>query len=101
MKIIKKFNFRVEVYPDSIYHYTATDKYIEESLLNKCKDIEKEIRRHIDFNSVNINYDIKTLCSHCNYLWEEDSKGMPYCCNAAQNEYCAANNIKLEEYKFE
>ncbi len=96
-KIIKKCDFRIEVTP--FYHHETS----EHEMLIICKDIENQIKRHVDeIDHVNVKYIVQTLCEYCGFVWEEDwdciyyyfdNKGQlirtmsPCCCDKAVREW--------------
>uniref|UniRef100_A0A6H1ZUY5 Uncharacterized protein n=1 Tax=viral metagenome TaxID=1070528 RepID=A0A6H1ZUY5_9ZZZZ len=80
-KIISKEDIRVVVYP-VIGYGTTPDKEIED-----CKEIQKNIRRHIDAGKIELKYSIVERCEFCDYTWEENEKGRPECCDKAVKEW--------------
>lgn len=82
MKIIEHKNFRLCVEPWLIGKYDA--KYAE----RKCKEIQSEIKRHVDdIGQMWIEHDTEITCSHCGLNWEVDETGEPVCCNEAIKEF--------------
>jgi rubrerythrin len=81
MKVIKKDNYRLIVYPvgrDGAY-------YSEEALI---QSIEKQIKRHVDgISQVVVKHDEEYQCEYCHRFWEEDDDGCPICCNRAVDEW--------------
>ena len=68
-KTRKKSNFRVEVYP---YALLGQSHESENDLLNKCEEIKRQIKRHIDgIGSCDVDYDTELICSYCSFIWEE------------------------------
>lgn len=105
-KIIRKSNFRVVVEPKGLGDYggiRVSDSFfgrsteeIEKEYLQRCNEIEEEIKRHVDnVGYISVEYDTEERCSHCGYRWEvsEDDndsdfpKGTPMCCQKAIDEY--------------
>ena len=90
MKLTIKENFRVTVYPEPVSRYIRrTQEKQEEAYEIDCKYIKQQIERHIDnFSNVEIDWDTKEICSHCEYEWDVDKKtGEPLCCEEASNEW--------------
>jgi uncharacterized Fe-S cluster-containing MiaB family protein len=80
MKVVKKHNFRVEVFPDTF----LVDKEDYKRMISNCNSIIDDIKRHVDdVDRMEIEYDVEVLCSHCKSEWEEESTGKPVCCEAA------------------
>jgi len=68
MKTIKKGNFRVVVFPRTKFYGIRVED--EEAV---CKDIEADIKRHVDnVGAVYIVRDEDAVCSHCGSPWTED-----------------------------
>lgn len=105
-KIIRKSNFRVVVEPKGLGDYGSirvSDSFfgrsegeIEKEYLQRCNEIEREIKKHVDnVGYTFVKYDKEELCSHCGLGWEvaEDDnnpdfpKGTPVCCQKAIDEY--------------
>ena len=98
MKVIQRENIRVEVEPAG-FGYSWPNA--EERKVNDCKEIVKQINRHVDnIGQVQVAWDTITLCSHCGLTWEEwtekdalldpeavDAVGQPVCCEAAVEEW--------------
>ena len=89
MKIIKRENFRVEVFPSLFL--IEND---EEKIWNRTKSLLEDIKRHIDYEDVCVTYDIKHYCSFCGREWEIDDDGCPNCCGEAVKEWEQQKNIK-------
>jgi len=81
MKITKRVNFRVEVHPPIF----LSEKV--ERIKQRTEDLLRDIKRHIDFDDVNIKWDTEITCSYCHLSWEEDENGCPVCCNKAIDEW--------------
>lgn len=96
MKLIKKSNFRVVVEPTThIFGFALPEDTVQSNL----KEIEAQIKRHIDnVEHIGIEYDKDEVCSYCNLTWEvseDDSdpdfpKGCPVCCQDAIDEWKAS-----------
>jgi hypothetical protein len=111
MKITRKENFRVVIYPKSLGDYGGiklpdshfrNNEQIQKDYETRCKEIAEQAKRHVDnIHSVDVEYDTVTKCSHCNLNWEvsEDDfdsdfpKGTPVCCNKAIEEHKKQNKI--------
>lgn len=109
MKVVKRYNFRVEVTPRSyLYGFRQTEEHFKEI----CESMVDEIQRHVnDVDYVETVWDESEHCSFCGYDWdeveEENSsdgwpKGMPLCCEEAQLDWVWNNlDVKLpEELKY-
>lgn len=82
MKITKKENPRVVIYPE----YFSWES--ENSIQAICKSIKKDVKRHVDgVNEAHIEWDKSEICSHCGLTWEADESGLPQCCAKAQEEW--------------
>ncbi len=79
-RTVSRENFRVTVYPRnpgdfgviSFGGVTREEVAWEEF----CNDIAADIRRHVDGiarDGVHVEWDDVAQCSHCSYLWTEDS----------------------------
>lgn len=98
MKVQRKTNIRVEVYPRSPGDFGFASiggmSRSEQEELRLCEEIAQQIRRHVDElpsrgnRGVDVVYETETVCSHCGYSWEEDENG-PLCCSKAQEEWDA------------
>jgi len=80
-KIISKEDIRVVVYPIIGYRSTP-DKEIED-----CKEIQKNIRRHIDVGKIEVRWNTIERCEFCGFVWEEANSGRPLCCPKAVKEW--------------
>ena len=89
MKITKRVNFRVEVFP-SLFLIKGD----EERIMQRTKVLLGDIKRHIDFDTAEVNWDTETTCSFCGYEWEEDENGCPVCCNKAVDEWAKSKEGK-------
>ena len=96
MKITKRVNFRVEVYPSLFL--IEND---EEKIKQRTKVLLENIERHIDFNTAALTWDTEEICQYCGYSWEEDEKGCPLCCNKAIDEWEKEHKEKRDETKKE
>lgn len=91
MRIEIRENYRVEVTPD-LWGYNKT----EDQAKAVCGEIAVSIRRHVDnVDSVAVNWDTRTVCSHCGRDWEEYEDGCPCCCDEAQDEWAKARGEAL------
>lgn len=91
-KLIRE-NHRIEVTP---YVYGSDDHDLK---TKRCRDIEKQIRRHIDdWEDVRVEHDSRYACEFCGSTWEVISEedagtnsdvevGQPWCCNKAIEEF--------------
>lgn len=87
MKVNKYENHRVTVYPDEpwfIGDKTQEEKHKE--WMSACRRLIDEIKRHVDFGSIDWDFDVSYRCSFCDYEWEEDEAG-PLCCEKAIDEW--------------
>ena len=105
MKKIRKFDWRVEVWPKGLGNFgciSISDYAIEpdEEKRNEryrmlCEEIKEQIERHVDnVGSVYVICDTEEVCEFCGLGWEEadgldpdEPKGIPLCCNKAQEEW--------------
>ena len=46
----------------------------EKYLIREARDIEDQIKRHVDADGTSINIERAYICSHCGYSWNEDSE---------------------------
>ena len=68
MKITRRENYRVVIYPD-VKGYFNPDRYEPEI----CDNILKQVKRHIDaVATAYIVYDTNAYCSYCGKKWTED-----------------------------
>ena len=95
MRISRRSNIRVEVYPNatSTYFYTLLGKSKEEiDRLDEreAKRIASEITRHVDdIKDVQVLWDTSQECSFCGYAFaiSEKSTDEPACCDDALAEF--------------
>lgn len=109
MKLTRKSNFRIVVEPRRLGDYGfiktsdsafgRTEEDIEKEYLQRCREIEDDIKRHVDnVDYIGIEYDTHEECSHCGLGWElsEDENdpdfpvGCPVCCDTAAAEWKAS-----------
>lgn len=90
MKKTYKENVRVIVRPYDGYGHDF------KTLLDICKDIDKQIERHIDdVGETEIDWDANDYCEFCGNPWEINNDatdenwllGEPLCCKKAQEEW--------------
>lgn len=101
MKIKEYENHRVSVYPDEpLFTKGRTPEELHAEQVLSCRSLIKEIKRHVDFGSVDFDFDVLHSCSFCGLTWEEEDDGQPVCCAAAIAEWEAgraeANAVKGE-----
>ena len=61
-----------------------------------CKTLISNVKRHCDgFSNIDYECDSYFVCSFCGNLWEEDSDGIPVCCDKAVAEW--ENNKVLDK----
>ena len=86
MKIVKKENYRVVVYPATGWSNRPLNEKEAES---SCRSIMADIKRHVDdIGEISVDCDVSIVCSFCGYNWEiEPETGEPQCCTKAQNEW--------------
>ena len=89
--IIEKRDIRVVVYPESIWFLPkTTDAERARREQNLAEEVARSIRRHVDgVDSVEVKWDLVTLCSFCGYEYHATEVGMSLveCCQAAIDEY--------------
>lgn len=90
MKVITKSNYRVIIEPNTgHYFFRRSQEEISEEEKKICKEIEDQVRRHVDnFSRVDIDCDTDITCSYCKLAWEVDKEtGEPFCCSRAVEEW--------------
>jgi len=98
MKITRKYEYRVEVYPRSLGDFVMarmSDYVIEPDEEKRnlhykkmCEEIASKIKQRIgNVASANVICDCEHLCSYCGHKWDEDENGLPLCCDEAQEEF--------------
>jgi len=53
------------------------------------KEFHSFVRDHrsMDWVTLNVIREFEDQCSHCGYIWETDSSGVPVCCQKAIDEF--------------
>ena len=94
MKITITENYRLEVFPVG-YRWRAST---HQESVGQLADLATSIKRHVDdWDNIIHNWDTREICEFCKgewEIWEEEDdgelkKGMPACCQKAQEEYSA------------
>lgn len=100
LKVTKRENYRVVLEPSTAYMRIAREGESQQSCderLHKreADDLAKEAKRHLDCESITVECDVVEVCRYCGSTWEKsfDTEG-PMCCDAAINEWTAANPPK-------
>ena len=88
-KKIQNSNPRVEISPTMPWNSgrDSEDKQFEDGM-RSCKQIEEEVKRHVDQEGVEIVYDTGPICEFCDAYWTED--------NDEYNGGCCAKDIENE-----
>ena len=92
MKIVRKDNVRLEVFPTQsmIRGRDPEEDYKDD--VSTCEYINTAIKRHVDdVRAIQTNHDEEVLCSFCESGWETNNIGMPLCCEEAQEEWRKEN----------
>lgn len=118
MKKTIRDNFRVVIEPRSLGNYgfvSISDSMacggdpdrIEKEYMQRCREIEDGIRRHVDdVGYVSIEFDETEVCSHCGGemdLWPDDQPdddflpGEPCCCRKASEEWRNENGYEVNQ----
>ena len=88
MKIEEYKNYRVTVYPEEPYFLeNKTPEEQHRIQMGSCEQLIEEIKRHVDFDSIDYDLDVVYKCSFCGWEWEEEDDGQPVCCEAAVAEW--------------
>ncbi len=88
-KLERKSNFRVIVEPKRLGDFGSirvsdsffrNEAQIEKDYIRRCNEIVEQIKRHVDeVDSVQVEYDVDTVCGYCGREWEVE-EGLPTCC---------------------
>ena len=93
MKVKEYGNYRVTVYPDEPLYIDSKDTEEQHRMwMEACRGLIGEIKRHVDFGSIDYDIDTTYRCSFCNWEWEEEENGQPLCCEKAISEWEGARD---------
>ena len=96
---ITRYNFRAIV--DIPIGFGRLD---EEQIQRDGRLIIEQIKRHVDVNTVYLEWDTEVTCEFCGSIWETEIDenatdfGIPICCVEAQEEWHRAKRKETDEH---
>jgi hypothetical protein len=84
---------------DKAVHASRSIEEYAKQLERAVKEFHDFIRDHrsMDWVSLHVEREYEDRCTHCDYLWEVDSEGVPVCCHKAIDEHESQLNSEARE----